>query len=75
MNQNNPSFREENEVICKVCGQLKKKIEAGKYPKGKTKKYVNEQGKLWNGKMCPDCNVARAKKTMQAVRMPDDTQE
>lgn len=69
MNPNNPTFREENEVICKVCGELRKKIEDGKYPKGKTKKYVDQFGVQWNGKVCPQCNRDRAKKTMTAGRL------
>lgn len=73
MNPNNPTFREENEVICMKCGQLKKKIEAGYYPGSKkTKRYVDQNNKIWNGKTCPDCNRKRAKRTMQSSRMKNE---
>lgn len=60
---------ETNQVICTVCLQLKTKTEAGLYPLGKTKKYVDENGIQWNGKTCPGCNKDRAKKTMRAGRL------
>lgn len=64
---------EKNSVVCKVCNQLKVKIEAGFYPGTKrNKKYVDESGKLWNGKKCPDCHKSIAKKVMQAYRLPDE---
>ncbi len=59
---------ESNMVVCKVCKELKVKTEAGLYPRGKTKRYVDEFGLQWNGKMCPACNRERAKNTMKASR-------
>lgn len=60
---------EANLVQCKVCQDLKVKIEAGKYPKGKTKKYVDEHNVQWNGKVCPECNRERVKKNMAVKRL------
>lgn len=59
---------ESNMVVCKKCELLKIKIEAGKYPKGKTKKYIDQFGKLWNGKTCAECNKDRCKNSMKASR-------
>ena len=56
-------------VQCKVCQDLKVKIEAGKYPKGKTKKYVDQNNIQWNGKVCPECNRSRVKKNMSVKRL------
>lgn len=60
---------EVNLIKCKVCEQLKTRIEAGKYPNGKIKVYTNEFGKKWNGKTCPDCNKDRVKNVMRAGRL------
>lgn len=60
---------ESNLTKCKQCEVLKVKTEAGKYPKGKTKKFIDENGLQWNGKLCPQCNQQRAKNTMKASRI------
>jgi len=59
-------MEEINLKLCKVCGLLKKRILAGKW--GKDKKWIDEEGKLWNGKQCPTCNQARAKDSMKRMR-------
>lgn len=58
-----------NQVKCKVCQVIKTKIENGLYPNQKTKRYVDEFGKQWSGKTCPECNRTRAKMTMKAARI------
>ncbi len=60
---------ESNKVQCKICKELKTKTEAGLFPNQKTKKYVDELGVMWNGKMCGQCNRTRAQKTMEAGRL------
>lgn len=45
---------EKSEINCKVCGVLKTRILAGKWKKDK--KWVDEQGRSFNGKVCPDCH-------------------
>ena len=40
-------------ICCKRCGETKKRIAAGKW--GKDTKWVDEQGKLFNGLVCPPC--------------------
>lgn len=60
-----------NEVIpklCKVCGEVKEAIFNGFYGDGKTRKYVNRTGQLWNGTWCPECNIIRVRIKMQEIR-------
>ena len=59
---------ESNVRICKKCNQLKNRIEAGKFPNGKDKKWADESGKLWNGSVCGGCTVIKAKETMKVLR-------
>lgn len=63
-----------NTVICKVCNLPKTRIEAGKYPNGKIKIYIDENGKKFNGKTCPDCNKTRVKQVMRAGRLGKNVQ-
>lgn len=53
---------------CKFCNGLKQRIEAGKFPNGKDKKWRDESGKLWSGNLCSDCNVNRSKEVMRKAR-------
>lgn len=65
---------EVNLIKCKVCEQLKTRIEAGKFPgKGNIKKYTNELGEAWNGKVCVTCNRDRMKNVMRANRLGKST--
>lgn len=52
---------------CKVCNQNKKRIYNGKF-NFKDKRWVDENGKQWMGRTCPDCNVTRSKATMKGYR-------
>lgn len=63
---------EENKRQCKKCLATKNRIVAGKYPDDKNIRWVDEFGKQWNGKLCPDCNVERAKETMKKIRKGDN---
>jgi len=58
---------EENVTICKLCGLLKRRILIGKFD-DKNKKWADESGKLWNGKLCPQCQVIRSKENMRKNR-------
>lgn len=66
---------ESNQVKCKSCQLIKIKIDNGLYPNQKTKRYVDQFGKMWNGKVCPECNRTRAKMTMKASRLLSDNIE
>jgi hypothetical protein len=52
---------ESNLTKCKVCGELKQKIDLGFYEGKKDKKYVDENNKRWNGKQCPSCHNNRVR--------------
>lgn len=52
---------ESNLTKCKVCGQLKQKVDAGKYEGKKDHKYTDENGKPWNGRACPACHKNRVR--------------
>jgi len=60
---------ESNKRLCKRCGQLRTRTEAGRYPSSKNKRYVDEEGKLWNGKVAPCCHTPQIKSNMRQLRM------
>lgn len=59
---------ESNLSHCKVCAQLKHRIEDGKYPNSQNKRYKDEQGKLWSGRVCPQCQVLKTKENQRKLR-------
>lgn len=59
---------EANLCHCKKCGELKTRIEDGKYPNSKNKRYVDGSKKLWSGKVCPECQKNRTKENMKNMR-------
>jgi hypothetical protein len=61
-------MEESNKTICKRCQVLKDRILVGKYPNGRDKKFKDESGKLWSGKICGECQVARAREAMRVRR-------
>lgn len=61
---------ESNLRLCKVCKSLKTRIEAGKY-NIKDKKYVDENGKAWNGSSCPPCALEKVRNLMRLKRNKD----
>lgn len=65
---------EKNQVICKICKELKTKIQDGTYPNGKNKKWVDTEGKLWNGRICGQCQVEMQKEFMAVKRAKKETQ-
>lgn len=52
---------ETNKRICKRCNKIKDRIQAGKFPNNKDKKWVDDTGKQWSGSMCPACVVELAR--------------
>lgn len=59
---------EQNLRICKICKQLKNRIQDGKFTNNKDKRWRDESGKLWNGSICPHCNNERLKNKMKEKR-------
>jgi hypothetical protein len=53
--------KEANLRVCKKCNETKMRIQDGKYPNGKNKRWRDESGKEWSGNVCGSCNVDRAK--------------
>lgn len=65
---------------CKVCNQLKTRVVKTIpdpvngaaipefYPGSKNKKYVDENGRLWSGKICPNCQCNRSREGMRNLR-------
>jgi ssDNA-binding Zn-finger/Zn-ribbon topoisomerase 1 len=52
---------------CKVCGQNKVRLLAGMFDK-RNKKFVDEDGNVWNGRTCPPCNTQRIAEAMRIKR-------
>ena len=59
---------EQNIKECKKCLVMKNRILAGKYPNGKDKKWVDENGNEWNGKTCPTCHKAKQREYQKRIR-------
>lgn len=58
---------EVNKRTCKVCTQLKDRIEAGRYNE-KDKRFVDGNNKSWNGNVCPDCHRSKVKEAVKLKR-------
>ena len=61
-------------IICKVCEQPKVAILAGTFD-GKNKKWVDEEGRMFNGRRCPTCHADKTKNGMQKLRFDRKTKE
>jgi Zn finger protein HypA/HybF involved in hydrogenase expression len=59
-------MKEANLHKCKQCGNLVLRKLDGNFP-SKNKKWVDEEGKLWRGKICPKCH-RHNQKLIQAER-------
>lgn len=53
---------------CKLCSQVQPAYYAGVFGDGKTKRWVDAEGKQWSGKKCPACQILYARLTMQKLR-------
>lgn len=63
---NNP--HEIQQKVCKDCQQLKDRIQYGTYKNPKHKRWIDNQGKQWNGHICPDCQKLRTQVNMKKLR-------
>ena len=59
---------ERNRRECKLCKEHKDRIFDGRYPNNKDKRWVGQDGLLWVGSICGQCNRSRAKTNMQKAR-------
>ena len=53
-------MEEKQSKVCKICNKLKYRILDGKFD-DINKRWINEDGKLWNGLVCPPCHKIRMK--------------
>ena len=66
---NSKVIEENNLTTCRICGNIKSRKLVSKW--GKDKKYVDSNGKSWNGLKCPDCHrkiQAEKQKTRRAKK-------
>jgi hypothetical protein len=56
---------ETSTIKCKNCGETCVRILAGKYPNGKDKKWVDEDGREFSGLTCSQCVVDKARARKQ----------
>jgi hypothetical protein len=60
-NNNNTEKQRETSVIkCTYCSKVYTRYLAGRYPNGKDKKWVDENGREFSGRTCPACHAGRA---------------
>lgn len=69
----NEESKEINLSKCSKCQDIKPRIQNGKYPDGRNKKWVNEKGELWVGRKCPDCVKSSMKERMRKFRSKEAT--
>lgn len=62
----NTTFR-----VCKVCSVEHERIRAGMFPNGKDPRFVNKEGREWNGNVCPDCHNTGLKQSQKLKRAKD----
>lgn len=48
-------------IHCKKCGEEKTRIRSGTYPNGKDIKWLDSEGKEFNGRTCPSCHKNKVK--------------
>lgn len=53
---------------CKICGIEHKRFKGDIYPNGKDFKFVNEEGREWSGRVCPQCHSTRNAKRQKKKR-------
>ena len=57
--------------LCKVCKLIKLRKQDGMYDH-KNKKFVDENGWSWNGRICPVCELERVRNKMREKRSKKD---
>lgn len=54
-------------IVCKICKQMKTRYQNGMFDI-KSKRWVDEHGKLFNGKVCPECHKNKVKEQIKNKR-------
>lgn len=63
--------QESDIATCRLCEKLVVRRYVGKFPNGRDKMYVDEEGKLWSGRKCPGCQADKARNNMRRLRNND----
>lgn len=61
-------LEESNISKCRRCFKLKIRKFVGYFPDGKNKKYVDEEGKQYRGRVCPSCVRKEVKEKIRKKR-------
>lgn len=54
--------------VCKICNVEHKRFRDGVYPNGKDTRFVNESGKEWSGRVCPQCHINKVSNKLKEKR-------
>lgn len=57
-----------NYATCKQCNKTLLKISDGTFPNGLDTRWINDKGKLWSGRCCPDCHKENTKTHLKNKR-------
>lgn len=62
---------------CKLCFNIVARINEGKFPSARDKKYVDLNGSLWNGSKCPSCVrlISRSRYKRKTPKAPIDPED
>lgn len=60
---------ETNLTHCKICNELKSRIQDGNYNNSKDKRWRDNHGSLWVGRCCPDCHRKRMAEKQRTKRI------
>lgn len=52
---------ESNLTLCKTCRIIKIRKLDGRYPSKRDKRWMDDAGKLWVGRLCPSCHAEKMK--------------
>lgn len=58
---------EKSVIKCRECGELRTRYLDGTYD-GLNKRWRDKEGKVFNGKVCPECHLFRTKVNMRKMR-------
>lgn len=61
-------MEEVNLSKCSKCQEIKSRIQDGKYPDNRNKKWVDESGGCWIGRKCPSCVKTHMQQRMAKLR-------
>lgn len=68
---NSSNTKEFSLIRCKHCNKECKRILHSRYPNNKDKKWVDENGREFNGHVCPPCNSEKKASQQKAKRRSD----